>query len=122
ENQIPEVFTMDLASKVRTQLTNNSVVDATSSWSPNGSSIAFARGDSANCSGSDFLADIYTISPQGTNETRLTNANALSYLPAYSPDGSKIAFTRETIDLTHNFFARNIYVMNADGSNQTKIT
>ena len=120
--QIPEVFTLDIASKVRTQLTNNNVVDATSAWSPNGSQIAFARGNTADCSGSDFFADIYTITPQGTNETRLTNANALSYLPVYSPDGSKIAFVRETEDLTHNTLTRSIYVMNADGTNQIKIT
>jgi Tol biopolymer transport system component len=122
DNQIPEVFTIDIASKVRSQLTNNNVVDATSNWSPNGSSITFFRGTAADCSGSDFLGDIYTITPQGTNETRLTNANALSYLPAYSPDGSKIAFVRETEDVVHNVFVRNIYIMNADGTNQIKIT
>jgi Tol biopolymer transport system component len=122
DQQIPEIFTMDIASKVQTQLTNNNIVDATSAWSPNGGSIAFARGNTANCSSSDFFGDIYTITPQGTNETRLTNTNALSYLPAYSPNGLKIAFVRETDDPTHNTFIRNIYVMNADGTNQIKIT
>ena len=122
DQQIPEIFTMDIASKVRAQLTNNNIVDATSAWSPNGGSIAFARGNTADCSGSDFLGDIYTITPQGTNETRLTNANALSYLPVYSPNGLQIAFVRETDDPMHNTFVRNIYVMNADGTNQIKIT
>ena len=37
---------------------------------------------------------IYTMNPDGTGETRLTvvNTSANSHSPAWSPDGSKIAF------------------------------
>lgn len=50
--------------------------------------------------------DIYAINADGTNETNLTNEGHLYETPAWSPDGSKIAFTR----------GFSLYVMNADGN------
>src|SRR5207244_9903843 len=106
---IPEIFAIDTAGKIRSQLTNNSVADAFSDWSPTGSSIAFTRGNSGNCSSSDFTADIYTMDAEGGNERRLTSNGG--FTPVYSPDGSKIAFVRETSDDVHSLFFRAIYVM-----------
>ncbi len=52
----------------------------------------------------------------GSNQTLLTNNPALDGLPAWSPDGTKIAFhsDRDGND--------EVYVMDADGSNQTRLT
>jgi Tol biopolymer transport system component len=54
--------------------------------------------------------EIYTITPGGT-ATRTTFSNG-SADPAYSPDGSKIAFVSDT----------QIFVMNADGSGRRQVT
>lgn len=71
------------------------------------SRIVFERYDSRT-----NVTKIYTAKPDGTDEVELGEG----FLPAYSPDGSKIAFVKgngETSD---------IYVMNADGSQKTKLT
>jgi|SRR5215203_7378175 len=68
---------------------------------PNGK-IAFAKLDQ----------DIYVMNPDGTGERNLTNTSTeQEAVPAWSPDGEKIAFEGET---ENNPGA--IYVMNADGT------
>ena len=49
-------------------------------------------------------------------KTRLTNDRADDSHPAWSPDGSRIAFT------SGRHGNSEIYVMDADGSNQTRLT
>ena len=91
------------------------LVDARNfSWSPDGSKIAF---DSSK----DGVNSIYKMDPDGSNEERLTSSisHADSY-PTWSPDGTRIAFvsTRDGNGGPN----LEIYVMNADGSEQTRLT
>jgi Tol biopolymer transport system component len=60
--------------------------------------------------------DIYTINPDGTGETNVTNDPAYDLQPAWSPDGKKIAFA--------SFRSGNgdIYTINADGTGLLRIT
>ena len=52
----------------------------------------------------------------GSSQTQLTDTSAYEDAPAWSPDGRNIAFLRaEGTDLE-------IYLMNADGSGQTRLT
>ena len=60
--------------------------------------------------------EIYTMNPDGTGQTNLTNNPADDIQPTFSPDGRKIAFT------SHRDGNSEIYVMNADGSGQTNLT
>jgi TolB protein len=60
--------------------------------------------------------EIYVIGVDGSGVTRLTNNRADDYLPAWSPDGSAIAFTAERDG------SPQVYVMNVDGSGQTRLT
>jgi Tol biopolymer transport system component len=60
--------------------------------------------------------EIYSMSYDGSNVTRLTNNTAQDGSPDWSPDGSKIAFSS---NLSGEF---EIYVMNADGSGLTQVT
>ena len=61
--------------------------------------------------------DVWTINPNGTGEKDLTaNSPAFDGDPSWSPDGTKIVFTSERDG------DREVYSMNADGSNQTRLT
>lgn len=71
--------------------------------------LAFA--DVVNSNG-----DIFVINSKGFNESRVTTNLASDRDPAWSPDGSRIAFTSER---DGNF---EIYVMNADGTSPVRLT
>ncbi len=60
----------------------------------------------------DSNREIYTMSSDGSEQTRLTNNAADDYAPSWSPDGREIAFMRYD----------QIYIMNADGSSQHQFT
>jgi len=70
-----------------------------------------ANGKIAFVSFRDDNYEIYVMTPNGGNPTNLTNNAAYDADPAWSPDGSKIAFF-STRDESHG----EIYVMNADGN------
>ncbi|MBT5535315.1 hypothetical protein HOK31_19775, partial [Candidatus Poribacteria bacterium] len=74
-----------------------------------GGRIAFEVGDIGN-------TDIFVMDADGGNLTNITNEAGADYDPAWSPDGSQLAFAsdRNADD--------NIYVMDADGGNATNIT
>ena len=75
--------------------------------------IAFVRrpGD-----GGFSNSEIFLMDPNGQNETRLTFNTFREHTPVFSPDGLKIAFNRD------DSCGENVYVMNADGSNQINIS
>ncbi len=60
--------------------------------------------------------EIYLINPDGSGKTPLTSNSAHDFGPAWSADGTKIAFSsnRDGND--------EIYTMNADGTGQTRVT
>jgi hypothetical protein len=60
--------------------------------------------------------EIYTINPDGTGETQITDNTASDSWAAWSPDGSKIVFTSNRDGNTE------IYYMNADGTSPTRVT
>jgi Tol biopolymer transport system component len=71
-------------------------------------------------SGRDGNAEIYSIQPDGSNLTRLTQSPTHEVLPGWSPDGTRIAF----LALNEPRLESNgsLMVMNADGSRLVKVT
>jgi dipeptidyl aminopeptidase/acylaminoacyl peptidase len=64
--------------------------------------------------------DIYAANPDGSGVVDLTlSSDGIAADPAWSADGKKIAFTS---DGRSSGFERDVYVMNADGSNVVRVT
>jgi len=90
---------------------HSSAVDLTPNWSPDGKQITFASNRGV---GGDF--EVYTMDPNGLDQTPLTENRAFDAFPLWSPDGTNIAF------VSSRDFNGEIYAMNSDGSNETNIT
>jgi hypothetical protein len=75
-----------------------------------------------------FANHIWVINPDGTGRTQITTANDLNGLPTHdagprwSPDGSKITFTRGCSDEEACGGRADVFVINADGTGETNLT
>ncbi|HYX30770.1 MAG TPA: PKD domain-containing protein, partial [Pyrinomonadaceae bacterium] len=130
-----QVYTMNANGSGQTNISNNGANETQPSWSPDGVKIAFASDrDQPGC------PSIYVMNSNGTNQIRLTYSGTglRDEQPVWSPNASKIAFTstrdsstdtwQETDD-DGNYITKSrlninkeVYVMNADGSGQTRLT
>jgi Tol biopolymer transport system component len=112
-----ELYVINADGTGQTRLTNSEEWEQQSSWSPDGAKIAFTR----DLGG---YRTIYVMDADGGSPVQLTNPPPgviqRDSEPAWSPDGNKIAFTRSYY--VGDDYRSDIYVMNADGSNQTKLT
>lgn len=104
------------------QLTRNAGDDGDPSWSPDGRQIVFASTrDQVLFPGDDFpVGEIYVMRADGSQQTRLTNDQADDYYPEWSPDGRRIVFNSNRHDVNQPHLS--IYVMDADGTNVTRVT
>jgi hypothetical protein len=102
---LAEVFGMDADGTRQANLTNFGADDVEPAFSPTGR-IAYSRN-----AGGNF--EIFVMNADGSGQTNLTNTPGSSETaPAFSPDGSKIVFTR----------GFDIHMMNADGTGQRNLT
>ena len=100
------------------RLTNDTLLDGGPALSPDGSKIAWhSRRDATG-----HFEDVWVMSADGSGRTNLTSASGfIDASPSWSQDGSTITFVSDR-DLHPNPDGREIYVMNADGTAQTRIT
>jgi len=71
-----------------------------------------ANGRIAFSSDRSGTQDIWSINPDGSDPVQLTSDPGIETTPAWSPDGLRIAYSRDS----------EIWVMNADGSNKVRLT
>lgn len=89
------------------QLTSDPAPESEAAWSPDGSLIAFRRGD-----------DLYVMSADGENQRRLTSTEGVETNPAWSPDGSMLVFEAASGVGSPT----DIYVVGVDGEGLVQIT
>jgi len=112
-----EIYVMNADGTAPLRLTFTAAVDNGPDWSPGGRKIAFQSDRDGN-------REIYVMNADGTEQMRLTSDPRLDAWPSWSPDGRRIAFTRQ-VEVVPGLMPPNgsdIFVINADGSELTRVT
>ena len=117
-----EIYVMEADGSNQQNLTNDPSDDGSPSWSPDGKRIVFDSDRHAG--GNPHGIDIYVMDTDGGNQERLTNNLTEDQYPSWSPDGKRIVFSARREGHFENKFAvtYEIYVMDADGGNQQRLT
>lgn len=105
----PRIWTMSADGLDKKELATGVELNASPSFSPDGSQIAFAGSAAGN-------TDIYVINASGGNLKRLTTTRALEAAPDWSPTGRQILYTSDIGGTPQ------IYVMDAEGVNPRRLT
>lgn len=89
------------------------------SWSPDGMKAVVAASPVTGTGASH----LYVMNADGSNLTQLTNTTFSDFNPVWSPDGTKIAFIRNLNRMNTRYsWHSEIYVINANGTNETAFT
>lgn len=102
-------------------LTNTPGVDETApEFSPDGKEIVYMSTGPGVCCSPGYNNDIWVMDADGANQIALTTTNfeTQNFAPTWSPDGLKIAFSRNS---TPSAADNGIHVMNANGSGQARL-
>lgn len=114
-----QIWSMNADGSAQTDLTNNTDTDAfLPAWSPDGTQVAYSQADPA--SNSD---GIWVMNADGSNQHEVIPPTDIpetgfveNLFPNWSPDGARIAYSREVNDEGQQIDTSQIWVANADGS------
>jgi Tol biopolymer transport system component len=113
-----EIYVINADGSGQLRLTDSQANDLWADWSPDGTHIVF-------CSDRDGNYAVYVMNVEdalqgadGTNQRRLTDNDVNDYFPAWSPDGTKIAY----FSMGPGSRRQDIFVMNSDGTDVRQLT
>jgi len=112
-----EIYVMNADGSRQRRLTRHAVPSYSDLvWSPDGRMIVF-----------ESKLQVYVVNADGSGERQLTRNEARNFAPAWSPDGRMIAFERgrrprSPCSWCPGLWGYDVYVMNADGSGQQRLT
>lgn len=120
---LPQIYLMHSDGSGQTRLTD--IEGEYPAWSPDGTKIAFMSQAGAPGPGGAPGYEIFVMDADGSALQGLTHAPGEDGWPAWSRDGSQIAFSSTRDDhgqLGPDGPLFDVYVMNADGSDQRRVT
>jgi Tol biopolymer transport system component len=143
----PHLWTMNADGSDQARIEGSRLWDFAPAWSPDGELIAFVNSrEKLQGFSSTVPSAIWTMTPRGENRRRLTNPSEYDFRPSWSTEGSRIVFDRDPdgnygyacgggITITTEKQEQeggcpyvmgpalpSIWVMNADGSGQRRLT
>ena len=116
DSPVGRLFVMNADGSERRALAGRRHDDRFPQWSPDGSRIAFMSRDRCEACSLGYRWAIHVIDADGSDERVLTTGTADDVGPRWSPDGSMIAFSRQTEDDIE------IHSVDADGGNERQLT
>lgn len=109
-----EIYKLQADDTSWVNLTGNAAADNWPVWSPDGKKIVFQSTRSGKL-------DIWIMNKDGSDQQRLTSRSDHDYRPSFTPDGTKITFTSWRTESRDEKRAPHIYIMNYNGTNQTRL-
>lgn len=112
ETGFADVYVMNADGSGQTRLTTDTNDDSAAVWSPDGTKIAFQSARNG------VSYQVYVMNADGSRQMNISNSGANDTQPSWSPGGMKIAFASDRVEADFS----SVYLMNTDGSNQTRLT
>ena len=118
DRDIQEIYIVDYDGANPIRVTNTTTLNVAPAWSPDNQVIAYTSWRPSSAGNFGVFQDIILSYIQVGQRTTPANGSPdeQNYLPAWSPDGTKLAFT------SNRDGNPEIYVMNKDGSGLRRMT
>ena len=121
---VPQVEVVSTATPIQEKpdAIQSTIVEPVITIQPTFEEVAQPAAGSEDCAAIAFVkyaptsSDIYTVCPDGSSLTRLTDQPADEFQPAWSPDRKRIAYTAPVNGNNQ------IFIMDRDGSNTVQLT
>lgn len=122
DQRLTEIYVMRADGTEKRRLTSNDALDGSPSWSPDGEWIAFTRITEPGAA--TARSGIVVMDAGGGNEVQITRSAlpSVDASPAWSPDGTLIAFTRAAPSAGSDDPGAGIYVVSPEGGEPRKLT